>query len=1113
MKLVSILCLIGTLQVSALSLAQTTKVTLNLKNTTLKEVFNEIEKTTDFTVFLRMDDVNLNTRVNVVAKDESVFEVLDKVLDNSDLNYTVIDKVIIIKTKDAALQKYSSQAGMQQQALTVTGTVTDHTGEPLPGVNVYEKSNAQNGVITGVDGSYTISVSSRAEFLVFSFIGFEDQEIHVADRKEINVTLVEEVFGLSEVVAIGYGTSKKSDLSASVAVVSGIDQINSRPMTDASSFLQGNVAGVTVVQNGGSPVAGSSVVIRGVGSISNEAPLWVVDGMPYYGGPLNPNDIESMTILKDASAAAVYGAQAASGVIVVTTKRGQSGKPKVNIEASTGVYHATNLPTPLTAQEQSWAYNVATDNAGQGRLTVHDPVQNPWGAINRTNWIDAIFRDAQFNNVSLSISGGTDKSKYMSSFNFQEKEGTLIGTKSEKFIFRLKSEYDITDKITIGENVNITHTDGIGANTSSSYSGAIINAIYMPSAAPVYDEFGNYHGVAPEGSKFAGSYGDVYNPVALLLRPTYSNPVNQANINAYINIDLIEGLKFRSAFALDIKNWENKEFIPRIPESGRRTDMNYLNQNWGNRYLWNWDNQVTYNKSFGDHNFDLTAVYTAQYENYERNNVETQNYAREEDWYHYIKNANELPGWGSGAYEEALNSAIGRLRYDFKSKYFLSASIRKDRTSKLHKDNRSDVFPSVSGAWRISSEPFMEELSWLSNLKLRGSWGKIGNIRSVGSYAYNVPMSSTRGVYLGQDPQFVQSYYVDQQSNPALKWETSETVDFGLDANLFNSKVEVIADYFVKTTHDMILTNAADPHTGVGNGPTSNVGTVENKGYEFTINYRNFDKELKYSVGLNLSSIKNELLDLEGYSSDYIYHSDNVRASLYPYRSEPGQPLYSYHLVPWEGIFNSQAEIDAHQHNGELIQPNAKPGDFKFTDTNKDGVISDEDRVYHGNAFPTFTYALNGHLEYKGFDLSVLLQGVAGVKVFNGYKYSTYAMNEQTYNRDNRILNAWTSDNMNTDIPRLSTLDNNRNFGTNSTWYLEDASYLRLKNLTLGYTLPKDMLNNLLKGSSMRFYLSGENLFTITDYSGIDPEVGGIGFDVGSYPLSMVLTGGLSFSF
>ena len=1086
------------------SYSQSTRLTLSANQMTLEDFLNMIEDQSEFRFFYT-GNIDVEKRVDVDCKEESITKVLKKLSSKADFNYEIQGRQIVLSPKDF------NGLSVLQQAKNISGLVTDTSGSPLPGVSIIVKGTT-HGIISDFDGNYTLNNVPGNATLVFSFVGMKSQEILVAGKSTISIVMEDDAIGIEEVVAIGYGTAKKSDLSSSIATVSGLDKINSRAITSAQDFLQGNVAGVTVVQQGGDPTRNASVVIRGVGSVNNESPLWVVDGMPYYGGALNPNDIETMAILKDAASASIYGAQASSGVIVVTTKSGKSGKPKINLDVFTGFQQATDLPTPLTAEQQSWAYNTATDNAGHSRLPAHDAIQNPWGAINRTNWIDAIFRDAAVYNVNLSVSGGSEKGRYMSSFNYQDKDGTLLGTNSKRFTFRMKAEYDLTDNITIGENFFLARTEAVGTNTSSSYSGAIINAMYMPSASPVYDENAAFHGVAPEGSKFAGAYGDVYNPVALLLRPTTTSPVTNYNANVYLDYDIIKDLKFRSSFSVDIRSSDFKKFTPRIPESGRRTDMNYLDQSWSDRNKWIWDNQMSYAKSFGKHNLDLTAVYSSQYTEYESNGVETQDFSREEDWYQYIENAAELLEWNSNVYEDALTSAIGRFRYNFDNKYFFSASIRKDQTSRLAKENNSDIFSSLSGAWRISSESFMENVDWINSLKLRASWGQIGNIQSVSYYAYNVPMSSHKP-YLGENPSYLQGYYVAQQSNPDLKWETSETYDLGLDASLFNGKIEITADYFQKLTNDMILTNAADPHTGVTEGPTSNVGSVKNEGFEFSTNYRNNDNELKYSVGFNLTSIKNNLEDLDGYTSDYIYHSNSVRSSLFPYRSEPGQPLYSYHLVPCEGIFNTQAEIDSHQLNGAPIQPNAKPGDLKFTDSNNDGKISDEDRVFHGNAFPTFTYAVNINLEYKGFDLSCLIQGVEGAEVFNGYKYSTYNMSEQTYNRDNRILNAWTPDNQNTDIPRLSTSDDNRNFGTNSSWYLEDASYVRLKNITIGYSLPQGALNKFAKGSSLRFYVTAENLFTITDYSGMDPEVGGIGFDVGSYPVSRVLSTGLSFSF
>ncbi len=431
----------------------------------------------------------------------------------------------------------------------VTGVVIDNMGSAVPGVTVSEKGSVGSMTITDILGVYEITVSSDTAVLIFEFLGMKSVELPVEGRDVLpDVVMQESLTGLDEVVVIGYGSSKKSNISTSISNVSGMEQINSRPISSASDFIQGNVPGVTVIQQGGDPTSSPEVVIRGIGSINNESPLWVVDGVACDNPSLlNPNDIESISILKDAAAAAIYGAQASSGVIVVTTKNAKAGKQNVTFNLIYGVKSASNLPTPLNAKQQSEAYNIATDNSGVARLPAHDASKNPWGTTTRTNWVDEIFRSAKFLNANLSISGGNDKGNYFTSFGYKDIEGVLLGTNSKLYTARLKSAYNITDKITIGENFMLAHNNAVGANTSSSYSGVIMNAIWMPSAAPVYEADGStFHGVAPIGSKFAGSYGDVYNPVALLLRPTTNAPQTSLNGNGYVTYKPIRGLTLKS---------------------------------------------------------------------------------------------------------------------------------------------------------------------------------------------------------------------------------------------------------------------------------------------------------------------------------------------------------------------------------------------------------------------------------------------------------------------------------------------------------------------------------------------------------------------------------------
>ncbi len=994
------------------------------------------------------------------------------------------------------------------------GTVVSKAdGMPIPAATIIPNGDTSKGTATDFDGNFSFEVTASSGTIAVSSIGFNTLEITYSGSQTLAIELTEEVNSLDEVVLIGYGTAKKGDITSSISQVSGIDDIASRPVSTFTDFLQGNVAGVTVLQQGGDPTEKGQIVIRGKGSISDESPLTVVDGAPYYGPPINPQDIASVSVLKDAAAAAIYGAQAASGVIVIQTKKGIIGKPRVSVDIYGGIQNAVNLPTPLNAEQQANIYNLAADNGGTARQSAHDAAQNPWGQVTRTNWIDEIFRSATLRNVNTSISGADEHANYLASFGYNGKEGILLGTKSERYSFRVKSDFKLSDNFTIGENVYFSRTEAIGTETNSGYSGTILNAIYFPSAAPVRDENGLFHGVVPfELSQFAGAYGDVYNPVALLLRPTQKSPTDYINAQVFGEYTILEGLKFRSTLNYSIANKRKKKFSPRIPELGRTNLTNSLEQESSvtNRRVW--DNQLTYTKSFGDHNIDVTAIYSSQFTDYEWLKQRSEGFSSEEPFNQYLANGSDHKDPETDVYEDALTSAIGRLTYNYANKYFATASVRRDETSRLAINNQADIFPAVSLGWRVSDENFFK-VDVINDLKFRASWGQIGNINSVGYYSFDVPLGS-QTLIVGEDGlENDKGVFAKQQSNLDLIWETSESIDIGLDASLFSNRLSLTFDYFEKTTRDMILKGLEDKHQGV-DAPFVNGGQVKNTGFEISAAYSDLIGDVHYTIRANAAVLNNNLENLDGYNNsgiDYIAHdSNNVRDALRPYRSTVGQELYSHFLVPYLGIFQTQAEIDAYVKDGNPIQPNAVPGDFKFQDTDNDGDIDNEDRQYLGSYQPDFTYNFNFSLDYKGFDMGIIFQGVAGVKAFNAYKYVAYNASLQGYNLDSRVLNAWTPSNTATDIPRISTKDNNNNFGTQSSWYLEDASYLRLKNVTLGYSFSNDIMKGLLEGSSLRVYLSAENLFTITDYTGIDPEVGGIGLDVAKYPLSRTVSAGLS---
>lgn len=1003
--------------------------------------------------------------------------------------------------------KRVSNFKLQQQK--VSGVITDEANLPLPGVSVLVKGT-NKGTVTDFDGKYSI-IANKGDVLIFSFIGFKTKEVTVSDNT-INLQMLVSDEQLDEVVLIGYGSTKRKNVTTAISNVQNIETINSRPVSSLKDFLQGNISGVTVLQDGGDPSREGNIIVRGLSSVNINNPLTIVDGMPYYGPAINPNDIEAVSVLKDASSQAIYGAQAANGVIVIKTKKGKLGKPIVNLNINGGVQVASNLPTPLNAEQQSEVYKIAYKNAGKVVPSAHIASKNPWGKVTRTNWVNEIFRPATYINYATTISGASKNANYMGSLGYNTKEGILLGTKSNRYSVRLKSDFKLFDKLTIGNNVYYSRTEAIGANTSSGYSGAIINAIYMPSAAPVRDANGDFHGVAPFSLKsFAGAYGDVYNPVALLLRPTIKEPVNNVNATIFGKYEVLNGLTFKSSFAYSYIEKNYKRFQPKALELGRTNKENSLTQEKSDESIWTWENHLNYNNSFGNHNMDVSAIYSAQKKDYESIKIKGYGFSSEETNLQYMQNASKVDKPTTRAKEEALVSAIGRVMYNYDNRYFVSGSLRRDTSSRLHLGKQAEYFPAASVGWNISSENFFK-VNFINFLKLRASWGEIGNLESVSSY--RAPLMKSTTVNIGDDALINDSSkYLGNRVNYDLAWERIESKNIGLDAEFFASKLGVTFDYFRKRTKGIVLRPQENLHGGTKED-FANVGKILNKGLEFGINYKNNFGNVGFKAYANASHITNVVLSLKGFSlkAQSIDHRNyKVRGQLKPIKTSLGSSLYSYNLVPFLGIFKDENDVKAHAKNGKLIQPKAVPGDMKFEDVNGDGKISDEDKVLMGSYMPNLTYSFGFNLDYKGFDLGAFFSGVSGVKIYNAYKYTTHNAALQGYNLDSRVLNAWTKNNTTSNIPKLSVKDNNKNFSTDSSWYLEDGDYLKLKNITLGYTFSSEEFN-FMKNSTLRAYFSAENIFTITNYSGMDPEISlkRRGIDMGEYPVSKTLSMGLS---
>ncbi|MGV3602625.1 MAG: SusC/RagA family TonB-linked outer membrane protein [Dyadobacter fermentans] len=999
-----------------------------------------------------------------------------------------------------------------QSLRDIEGTVRDENGELLPGVSIIVKGT-QRGAVTDAAGRFSVSINEGEDAsLVFSFVGYQSQEVLIGNQSAIDVTLKADSKSLDEVVVIGYGTARKSDLSAAVSTVPDMAQIKNRPVLNVESMIQGKIPGVTSVSSGGHPNEAPKVTIRGMGSRSGESVLYVVDGVP--GAPFNPADVESMTVLKDAASAAIYGAFSGSaGVILVTTRQAAQGKPSIEYSGFVGAKQAWRTPQSLSAEEEARVSNLAYTNAGLSPLDGWDASKNPYAQVTRTNWVDEVFRTGIIQRHNVSINSGTEKFSTLIQGRYEKDEGTLLNTYNQNLSLRLNANYQFNNHLKFRQDVFWNNNDNRGTETNSGYSGTILSAIYMPRSAAAYYEDGSFGGVGPRDSQYLGIHGDAINPVGTLER---NNPYNKTtqiqSVSELTYSDLIPDLTVFSRFTYRQSNWLWKRFDPRRTEPGKPNNQNNLEYKTNRNYHWIWENTASYNKVLGKNSIGAMVSVTAQ-DNGERGyTAGAKGFENEDMWANYFINATIFDQNRPTDYEwkDKNASYVGRLSYSWADRYFVTGSYRFDIAGRLAAGYRGKGFSGVTGAWKISSEPFMNSIPQIDLLKLRASWGRIGNIGSIARY-YGYPSLSTNNTYqIGNTAPFSNDLYVNARFNPELSWETSQQTDIGLDVSVLKEKLSLTVDYFDKLTYDLIKQQDSGwPNTFGYSAPYINQGKIRNTGWEFSASWKDRVNDFTYEVNGNLATLKNRVDYIDGNTNSFWAHTDSWRGILTPYRSVVGQPYYSYWLIKNAGIFQTDEEAAAYTAaNGTRIQPNAKAGDLKFIDENGDGKIDDGDRVFMGSAFPKITYGVTANVSWRNFDASLFLQGVGGVKLFHAFKQSTLNGAEQGYNRWDKILDAWSETNTGSDIPRIQANDPNRNFATNSDWYLENGNYLRIKNLMIGYTFKK------IKGiENLRVYVSGDNLLTFTKYSGMDPEVGGIGFDGGQFPVSRVYSAGLRLKF
>jgi TonB-dependent starch-binding outer membrane protein SusC len=1108
MKLITSLMFLATLQISAGVYSQNAKLNLSFKSGTLADIIDAIESQSDYKIFYKTNQVDVHKEVSLNQSDGTIASVLNKALNGSDITYHVLDKLIVlIPTKE-----------IQQNI--ITGKVTDADGQPIPGVNIIVEGTTI-GVTTDMSGNYRIEVPSADASLAFSFLGYTTERTQINGRKEINITLKPDVKNLDEVVVVGYGTVRRTDLTGSVSSIKSGD-IKAQGDNTIQKALQGRMSGVEVESAGGNPGSGVRVLIRGTGTINNNDPLYIVDGVAVDNiNNLAVSDISSLDILKDASAAAIYGSRAANGVVLVTTKSGKKGETtKIEFNTYVGSQKLAKKLDLLNAQQWATVSNAAYAAASQPGLPMAaDPASLGAG----TDWQNEIFRTSPIQNYDLSVNGGSDNFNYSVSGAYLNQKGIVKVTGYDRWNLRVKSEYS-KGRIKIGETV--IYSNEYQQNMAGGWGGQGGNPV--GSAAKMIPIFKVYDPTAIGG--YGGAYGDVVNianPVAQLNLEKITVTTNTALVNLFAELKLVDNLKYKFNVGYTNTSGYNYDFtnpytvgtlfvhsVASLSESRNQTQ--YLLQ----------EHTLSYDKTFGKHSVNAVAGFTFEDKKYRslsgsKNGMPSVTQV--------LDAGSSSTASGSYAYENALVSYFGRLVYSFDNRYVLTATLRNDKSSKFAENNRSGYFPSLALAWNVSREKFFEPLqSIVSELKIRGSYGVLGNQELPGDltnsngitqaiYPY-VPVISTNANYVigtGQSlmPGSIQAAF----ANPQIKWETSKTSNIGVDWGFFKNKLTLSTDYFVKKTTDIIIAVPIPPSTGASaNPPAVNAGDITNKGFEASLAFQNQTGDFTYGINATVSAYSNEVTSL-GSGAQKIYAGQPTHHGNSSTVTQAGYPIGAFYLIKTDGIFNSQAEVDNYTKNGTKIQPLAQPGDVRFVDYNDDGQIDQNDRQYLGSPTPKLSYGFGANAAWKGIDINLFLQGTYGNKIYNGLREDLEGMNV-SYNWSATTLNAWTPAN-HSDIPRAVFGDPNYNDQT-SDRFLESGSYLRLKTVQLGYTLPKSIISKV-KMTNCRIYLSFDNLFTITKYKGYNPDLGrtgsildrGVDFGHVAYPLAKTYILGLQLTF
>ena len=985
--------------------------------------------------------------------------------------------------------------------IPVSGVITDGT-EPLPGVSVSIKGSAV-GTISDAIGRYTINAPNSEAVIVFSFVGFTTQEIIVGSQRIIDVMLSEDAQYIDEVVVIGYGTQRRRDVAGSISSISSRD-LDIQSATNVQNLLQGRLSGVSVATSG---VPGQAPVIRirGIGTLGTNTPLYVIDGMPTksdVAANINPATIESIQVLKDASSASIYGAQAANGVILITTKQGRPGKAELEVRLNVGVQTPTNLPEMLNSKQWGEVLWQARANAGQptqhiqygsgptpvipdyilptgasaGEVNLgnYDIAGNQFMRANKegTNWFEEVFRPAKTMNVDISARGGNEDSRYFINANYLSQDALTRWANYDRIALRGNSQFSITSFLNLGTNLSVSYSKYKGGT-------AALEAAMLVPIIPVRDVEGNWAGTKAEG------LGDAINPVAAIYgqKDNYSETLNILG-NLFAEVNFLNHFQFRTSAGANLINLGSKSFSPTTywNRGDKNTLVNSLSVSRGNRLEIVWTNTLTYSQRFNNHG--ITFLAGSEMLTYQRGDMSASRSALlvEDLDYRFLTGGETNINNSESGEEYAIFSLFSRINYQFQDKYYLSAVIRRDGSSRFGENNRYGHFPGVSAAWRITEEDFMADQNLFNDIRFRASYGVTGN-SEIGNYAfastYNTNVQHSSYPIQGDPNSVTMGIFKEAMGNPDLKWETTTQTNLGVDFTVLRNRLAFSFDYYYKYTKDILQRLTYPATAGRANAPFENIGEIKNQGLEFSINYRNIaeQSDFTYDVGLILFGYRNEVTKLA--ANQFITSGDFNRTDV-------GRPIGSFYGFVIDGIFQNQQEVDDH-----VTQAGKGIGRWRYKNVNDDDeVINDNDRTYIGNPHPKFEYSLNSRLYYKNFDLTLYIQGTYGNDLCFASKRGQTSLDfwADNFGKSTRILDTWSETNRNAKLPQINSLNPNNEHSRVTTYLIEDGSYLRLKFLELGYTLQPSILS-LVNVKHCRIYVNAENLLTLTRYNNIDPEV------------------------